>query len=321
MRLFVKETAYWQAAYWQREKMHSSPFPTQHASHLMFSRIAIIGTGLLGASIGLAVRRSLPLCRIVGIGRRQTTLDSAKRIGAIDEPSLTIAEGVAGCDLVVICTPVGQIVGQIFEVAQAADNAPIITDVGSTKQTICDAVESQEPLPNGCRFLGCHPIAGGEKTGPDAARATLFENRAVVLTPTRSCDEKTLDTLHAFWEMLGARISCMSPEEHDRTLARTSHLPHVVSAVLATVCDRRKYGAFCGTGYDGMTRLAVGSPELWRDILVANRVSVCQAIEEFEQTCRQFRETLEHNDMDAVMQFLEMADSCARKVELGTGAL
>ena len=273
----------------------------------MFSRIAIIGTGLLGASIGLAVRRNMPGCRVVGIGRRQETLDSAMQMGAIDETSLSIAEGVCGCELVILCTPVGRIVEQVFEVAHAADNAPIITDVGSTKQAICDAIEQRSPLPNDCRFLGGHPIAGGEKTGPEAASDSLFNNRAVVLTPTVSCDQDAVDTLRAFWEMLGARVSCMSPGEHDRVLARTSHLPHVISAVLATVCDRPTYGEFCGTGFESMTRLAAGSPELWLDILITNRDAICSAIDDFEQTSRELRNALAQNDANAVMRFLENA--------------
>ena len=288
----------------------------------MFSRIAIVGTGLLGASIGLAVRRAWPECRIVGIGRRQETLDSAKRLGAVDETSLKIAGGVAGCGLVVLCTPVGRIVEQVFEVAQAADSGPmrepcnplLITDVGSTKQAICDAVEQRSPLPNGCRFLGGHPIAGGEKTGPESATAALFENRAGVLTPMddaggamTSCDQAAVDTLRTFWETLGARVSCMSPQEHDRVLALTSHLPHVLSAVLATVCDRPTYSAYCGTGYASMTRLAAGGAELWRDILITNREAVCRAMDDFEKSCQKLRDALAQDDAEAVMQFLENA--------------
>ncbi len=284
----------------------------------MFSKIAILGTGLLGTSIGLAVRQKSPgCCRIVGIGRRRETLEVAKRLGAIDELALSIAEGVAGCDLVVICTPVGRIVEQVFEVAQAADASPIITDVGSTKQAICEAVENRSPLPNGCRFLGGHPIAGGEKTGPGAASASLFEGRTVILTPTRSCDGKAVDSLRVFWETLGAKVSCMSPAEHDRILARTSHLPHVVSAVLATVCDRATYGDYCGTGYESMTRLAAGDPELWRDILMTNREEVRAALDDFVKTCRRFRDALagdinentaDNDAAEAVMRLLENAN-------------
>jgi len=274
----------------------------------MFSKIAIVGTGLLGASIGLAVRRAWTGCRIVGIGRRQETLDSAKRLGAVDETSLTIAGGVGGCELVILCTPVGRITEQVFGVAEATDSAPIITDVGSTKQAICGEVEQRLPLPNGCRFLGGHPIAGGEKTGPEAATATLFVNRAVVLTPTASCDQADVDTLRTFWKTLGARVSCMSPQEHDRVLAMTSHLPHVLSAVLAAICDRPTYGAYSGTGYDSMTRLAAGGAELWRDILITNREAVCRAMDDFEKSCRELRDALAQNDAVVVMRFLENAN-------------
>jgi len=279
----------------------------------MFSRIAIVGTGLLGASIGLAVRRTQPGCRVVGIARRQETLDIAQCLGAIDETSLSIAGAVGGCELVVLCTPVGRIAEQVFEVAQTANCAPIITDVGSTKQAICDAVEQRLPLPGGCRFLGGHPIAGGEKTGPEAASATLFENRAVVLTPTNADDQDVVDTLRKFWEMLGARVSCMSPQEHDRVLALTSHLPHIISAVLAVICDRPTYGAYCGTGYESMTRLAAGSAELWRDILITNREAVCRALDDFGKSCRELRDALEQCDAETVLRFLENANRNTRE--------
>ena len=274
----------------------------------MFSKIAIVGTGLLGVSIGLTVRRKWSKCRIVGIGRRQETLDSAKQLGAVDETSLAIADGIGHCDLVILCTPVGCIAEQVFEVAQAANSEPIITDVGSTKQAICNAVEQKSPLPNGCRFLGGHPIAGGEKTGPEAASASLFENRAVVLTPTASCNPTTVETLRTFWETLGARVLCMSPGEHDRILSLTSHLPHVLSAVLATVCDRTTYGEYCGTGYESMTRLAAGGAELWRDILMTNREAICRAMDAFERSCHELHNALARNDTEAVMRFLENAN-------------
>ena len=271
----------------------------------MFSKIAIIGTGLLGASIGLAVRRRVPKCRIVGIGRRLETLEIAQRIGAVDTVSLSIAAGVKGCELVIVCTPVGRIADQVLETAHAADNSPIITDVGSTKQAICEMLESQLPLPNGCRFLGSHPFAGSEKTGPEAASETLFDDRVVVLTPTVSTDAETLDTLQNFWQMLGANVVCMSPDEHDRTLALTSHLPHALSVILATVCDRQTYGEFCGTGYESMTRLAEGSPEIWIDILMSNRTALCQTIDIFVKSCDQLRAALEKNDAEAVLRFLK----------------
>ena len=277
----------------------------------MFSKIAIIGTGLLGASIGMTVRRRRPDCRIVGIGRRRETLDAAKRIGAVDATSLSIADGVKGCDLVIVCTPVGHIAEQVLEAAQAADNSPIITDVGSTKQAICEAVETHSPLPNGCRFLGSHPIAGSEKTGPEAASDMLFDKRTIVLTPTASTDVQTLDMLRNFWQTLGANVVCMSPEEHDRTLALTSHLPHVLSAILATVCDRKTYGEFCGTGYDGMTRLAEGSPNIWADILMTNRTALGIALDRFIQSSGELRAALETKDADAIRQFLANARSNA----------
>ncbi|MDR1384297.1 MAG: prephenate dehydrogenase [Planctomycetaceae bacterium] len=282
----------------------------------MFSKIAIIGVGLLGGSVGLAVRRTWSACRVVGIGRNATTLETAKQIGAVHEFSLSITDGTAGCELIVVCTPVGSIAEHVILAAEGAKPqakhtaqtvSPIITDVGSTKQWICETLEKRFPLANNCRFLGGHPIAGSEKNGVAAASETLFNNRAVVLTPTASTFPETTKALRRFWESLGANVICLNAEEHDRLLARTSHLPHAVSAALAKISDYKIYGELCGSGFQSVSRLAAGSPEIWLDIFLSNRDALLSSLNDFDQSCRQLRNALENNDASAILQFLNDA--------------
>ncbi|MDR1493577.1 MAG: prephenate dehydrogenase [Planctomycetaceae bacterium] len=288
----------------------------------MFSKIAIIGVGLLGGSLGLAIRRKWSERRVVGIGRNAATLETAKQIGAIHEFSTSITDGVVGCGLIVVCTPVGKIAEHAISAAEGAKPqyaeqtvSPIITDVGSAKQEICKTLEKRFPLANNCRFLGGHPIAGSEKNGVAAASETLFENRVVALTPTGSTLAETTETLRQFWESLGANVVCMSAEEHDRILARTSHLPHAVSAALAKISDREIYGKFCGSGFQSVSRLAAGSPEIWLDIFLSNRKALLSSLNDFEQSCRQLRNALENNDASAVLQFLNDAGKNAKENE------
>ena len=193
--------------------------------------VAIVGVGLIGGSIGLALRQRNLAENVIGIGRRQVSLRIARRVGAITHTTIDLAKGVAQADLVIVCTPVGQIAAYVQEAAQHCPEGTLITDAGSTKQQIVAVLDNQ--LPRGCRFLGGHPIAGSEKTGANYAKAELFDGRVAVLTPTKNTRAEDYDLLEEFWQGLGSVVVQMSPEEHDRALAITSHLPHLAAAALA----------------------------------------------------------------------------------------
>jgi prephenate dehydrogenase len=240
--------------------------------------VAIVGVGLVGGSIGLALLQRGLAKSVIGIGRRQVTLRIARRVGAVTHTTIDLSKGVAQAELVIVCTPVGQIVDHVRKAAQHCPEGALITDAGSTKQTIVAALDGG--LPRGCRFLGGHPIAGSEKSGPSYAKADLFDGRVAILTPTKNTRAEDFDLLEEFWQGLGSVVIQMTPEEHDRALAMTSHLPHAAAAAMAMTLPE-KYFRLSGAGMLDSTRLASGEPGLWKQILLTNRENVLGALEQY----------------------------------------
>jgi prephenate dehydrogenase len=266
--------------------------------------VAIVGVGLIGGSIGLALRQRNLADKVIGIGRRQVSLRIARRVGAITHTTIDMAKGVVEADLVVVCTPVGDIVEQVQEAARHCPEGTLITDAGSAKQQIVAALDGQ--LPRGCRFLGGHPIAGSEKTGANYANADLFESRVTVLTPTRNTRAEDYDLLEVFWQGLGSIVVQMTPEEHDRALAITSHLPHMAAAALANTITEN-YFRFAGAGLLDASRLASGDVNLWKQILMQNRDNVLKALEQYHGQLQTLHTAIRNSDEAALEQFLKTA--------------
>jgi prephenate dehydrogenase len=243
-----------------------------------FNNVAILGVGLIGGSIGLALRERGMAREVVGIGRSQDSLRTARRVGAVTRTTVDMAKGVADAELVIVCTPVGRIVEDVRRVAECCPEGTLITDAGSTKRAIVEALD--EGLPRGCRFLGSHPLAGREKTGPAHAVADLFQGRVAVLTPTRNTQAKDYDLLEQFWIHLGCVVVQMSADEHDRLVATTSHMPHAVAVALAASLSEDCF-QLAGTGLLDMTRLAAGGAEIWMPIFAMNRNNVLAALAQF----------------------------------------
>ena len=300
----------------------------------LFTRIVIIGVGLIGGSIGLAVKKRQLTNNVIGIDHNEEQLETALRLGVVDRATTHFDEGInaetgivapendspdvgaytpsslPGTELIIVATPVSFVSDHVRQAASAVQTGVnyrnvLITDVGGTKETICSCFE-QTTLPNGCRFIGSHPIAGKEKNGVEYADADLFENRLAIITPTVSARDRDIGLLIRFWRSLGSLTASMSPAEHDRTLARTSHLPHLLSALLA---DRLQLqdAKYTGPGYHSTTRLASGLPELWRDIVSNNTEAILEALRDYENAIRDLREKIERSDWDAVARFLEHA--------------
>ena len=266
--------------------------------------VAIIGVGLIGGSIGLALRARGLAERIVGIGRHPEALDEARRLGAIDEATTELARGVAGADVAVVCTPVTRIVE---DVRLAAENGPerlLITDAGSTKRRIVEAVE-RDARGRGA-FVAGHPIAGSERKGVAHARADLFEDRVCVLTPTGYTPGDRLARARAFWSSLGCRIVEMSPAAHDDALALTSHLPHAVAAALAAAIPAETLALAAGAYRDG-TRVAGADAALWAGIFRENRAAVLHALTRFQDELARFRRALEAEDDAALRSWWDVA--------------
>lgn len=272
-----------------------------------YDTIAIVGVGLIGGSIGLALRERKLARTIVGIGRKQTTLDTARQLGAIDHGVTNLASGVAQAQLIVVCTPVDTIAERVLHVATAAQPAALITDVGSTKQRIVATVDSAlAARRGGPRFVGSHPLAGDHRTGPEHARADLFEDRLVVVTPSEETRPAAVTEVCGFWQNLGAEVTTMTPSKHDEALAITSHLPHLVAVALANATPTEML-RFTASGWRDMTRIAAAEPALWQPIFASNRDHILDSLDLLTETLGNLRETLEEGDYETLTTMLQAA--------------
>lgn len=274
--------------------------------------VAIVGVGLIGGSIGLDLLRRGLAKHVVGIGRRQATLRTAKRVGAVSSTTLQLDRGVAEADLVVVCTPVGRIAADVRAAAAACPSGALITDAGSTKEAIVAELDGAASLADGVRFVGSHPLAGSEKNGPAAAMPDLFQDRTVVVTPTSHTRKADEQAITAFWRSLGAKVVRMTPVDHDRALAATSHLPHLVAAALAAATDKKNL-ALIARGWLDTTRIAGGDPALWEQILAANRANVLTALGRYEKVLASFRRAIEAGDEAQLIRLLAEAQTIARR--------
>jgi prephenate dehydrogenase len=233
-----------------------------------FKRISILGVGLLGGSIGMAVKANASDVQIIGYGHRRESLDKAIEMGAIDGGETDLAAAVAAAELVVLCTPVGTFPMLMRELGQHLADGAIVTDVGSTKRSVVGLGETT--LPPRVHFIGSHPMAGSEKRGVDFAKTDLFQHALCILTPTPRSDAAALSRVEQFWQSIGMTTTRLSPEEHDQRLADISHLPHALAAALIAMQDDSAL-ALAGKGFLDTTRIASGDGALWRDILLDNR--------------------------------------------------
>ena len=267
-----------------------------------FSTLAIVGVGLLGGSIALAARQRGLVQRVIGVGRSAARLAAAREAGIIDDIR-TLPGSLTDADLIIVCTPVDRIAADVRSVAAAARPDVVITDVGSIKQAIVQELE-QSPLAD--RYVASHPLAGSEQRGWEAAVPGLFEDRMCVLTPTSLTDSLRLQRVEKFWQSLGMRTSRLSPEEHDRTLAMTSHLPHAAAAALARLLTDSTR-PFAATGFRDTTRIASGDPALWEPIFRLNRQALLDAIGRLQGELQELESALQTCDGARIMEWLEEA--------------
>jgi prephenate dehydrogenase len=271
-----------------------------------FRRIAIVGVGLLGGSLGLAILRRQLAAEVVGIGRNPARLAAAKRVKAITAGTTVLKKGLAGSDLAIVCTPVESIADTVRRIADVAEQPILITDVGSTKQAITtelDRLQQSEAWPNRARFVGSHPIAGNEKSGVEHGSADLFAGKAVVITPSATTKPADVSAIKRFWIALDARVTILSPEEHDLAMAAISHLPHLLASAIAASTPER-YLALSGAGWQDTTRIAAGDPALWQQILLSNRQNLLVNLASFEQGLAAFASALRSNDPTALKRLL-----------------
>jgi prephenate dehydrogenase len=263
--------------------------------------LTIVGVGLIGGSIGLAARQRGVAGRVVGVGRQRASLERARQLGAIDEGSLDLLEAARRSDFLVFCTPVDQIAAQVLAAGAVCPAEAVLTDAGSTKGEIVRAVEAHRPARGA--FVGSHPLAGSEKRGAEHAHADLFQDRLTVVTKAPWTDPQALEQTAAFWQALGSRVRVMDPWEHDRALALTSHLPHLLAAALAGVLPPQLY-ELSATGFRDTTRVAAGDPSLWAAILEQNRAAVLEALGRLGARLAQFEGALRAGDVATIHALL-----------------
>jgi prephenate dehydrogenase len=266
-----------------------------------WNTVAIVGVGLIGGSIGLALRDRKLAANVIGIGRRAASLKIAKELGVVTSTALKLEQGVADADVVVICTPVADVAEHALEAAAACGEKTLITDAGRTKAAIVAKVHAG--LPRGRRFVGSHPLAGSEKNGVAFARADLFDGRVVVVTPSKQTKADDAQVTGDFWSSLGATVLMMSPEAHDKALAGTSHVPHLIASAAAASTEKSDL-PLAASGWRDLTRIAAGDPELWTQILLENQTHVLKSLARFEKTVGAFRAALERGDRQRLLKLL-----------------
>lgn len=246
---------------------------------MSIQRISILGTGLLGGSIGLALKSLSSDYQITGYSHNESTVRRAVEVGAIDHGTTDPAKAVDQAQMVILCTPVGVFDEILLKIGPALAAGTVITDVGSTKRSVIHLADKH--LPAGIFFVGSHPIAGSEKRGVEFARTDLFHKHLCILTPTGKTDPTALSTVEKLWQQIGMRTMHLSPEDHDRLLANISHLPHLLAAALVAMQPQEALN-LSGKGFLDTTRIAGGDGGLWRDILLDNRDNLAESVEQLK---------------------------------------
>ena len=279
---------------------------------LNFDRVAIIGVGLLGSSLGLAMKARGLARHVVGVGHRQSSLDTALQVGAVDEATLSLSDAVTGADLIIIATPAGLVAPKLDEIRLLCAPDTIVTDVASTKRTICAHAHATWTAPR--RFIGSHPMAGSDKYGPEHGHPDFYEGAVCLVEDSEGLEHRAREIVCALWAAVGARVLDVDPAQHDTMLARTSHIPHVVSAALASLAVRGGDVRFMiGNAFRDMTRIAASRPELWRDICLTNREAVLEGLREFQRDLEELTRELEAGNAPALDDFFRQGAEARRK--------
>lgn len=286
-------------------------------------KLVVVGVGLIGGSFALALKQAKAVQHVVGVGRTRKNLAAALRLGIIDEAHTDAACAVEGADLVLLGTPVGQMPEIMARIAPHLSAHTVISDGGSTKQ---DVISYARRLLGShfARFVPAHPIAGTEKSGAVAAFPELYRGKSLIITPQPETSARAVRTVSAAWERCGARIVRLKAQEHDAIFAAVSHLPHVVAFALVNALARRpnprRLFGFSGGGLRDTVRIAGSSPEMWRDICIANRTALLAALDDYEDELETIRSAIESGDGAALEHMFGGARAAREKWLLGASA-
>lgn len=277
---------------------------------MQWDKISLIGAGLLGGSLGLAIRQRKLAAKVHAYVRRAESVAECQRLGVANLATQSMKDAVDRADLVVLCTPLSQMRELALQMRPFLKPGAVVTDVGSVKAGVAQELE---PLLREYQvsFVGSHPMAGSERTGLAAARADLFHNAICLVTPTAQSPARAVSAIQAFWKALGGCPVLMTPELHDDLVSRSSHLPHVVAAELANYvlspAHPREQVLVCASGFRDTTRIAASSPEMWRDVALANRKNLGRVLGVFIEDLQEFQLALEREDVRAIEEFFTKA--------------
>jgi len=283
---------------------------------MFFARVAVIGVGLIGGSFSLALKEKKLCGHVVGAGRSAANLKTALERGLIDSIAADAAAAANGADLILVSTPVLQFKEIFHSISQHLRPSAIVTDAGSTKRDVVAAARAGLGAKI-AQFVPAHPIAGAEHSGAAAANPGLFRGRRVVLTPLKENRKQDVDALAALWSGIGARVSRMTPAEHDEVFAAVSHLPHLLAYALVDDISARANAAqlfgYAAGGFRDFTRIASSHPEMWRDICVANRDRLLHELHLYEKKLKEISQMLETSDAPALEKLFAAARAAREK--------
>lgn len=266
----------------------------------------------MGGSLAMACKQQGLARRVVGFGRNKDNLEKARRLNVIDEYFTDLREAVKDSDLIVLCSPVCSFKSLVEKIVSAVKPGAILTDVGSVKGPIVREIEGI--VPRTFHFVGGHPIAGGEKSGVDAADKDLFRDARCIVTPTTNTDKAALNRIVSLWESLGMKVCTMDADEHDYIFGAVSHLPHIIAySLMNTIAELKtanheRIATLGGNGLKDVTRIAASDPVVWRDICLANKESVLRCIELFQETLGKVKKHIEQGDGGSLEQMFSMAN-------------
>lgn len=282
-------------------------------------RLCIVGTGLIGGSLALALKRAGRVGEVVGAGRNAETLERARELGIIDCYATDVAEAARGADIVVLSVPLLAMRGVFQQLLPALAPGMILTDVGSAKMSVIEDVRAVLG-PRSRQFVPGHPIAGTERSGPEAAFAELFEGRRVILTPLSDNDEADVQRIVEMWRIVGAKVEAMTALHHDHVLAATSHLPHLLAFALveslARMEERHEVFRYAAGGFRDFTRIAASDPTMWRDIALANAAEIKGMLKRYQRDLEHLYQLLDAGDGEALHALFSRARQAREGLKL-----
>jgi cyclohexadieny/prephenate dehydrogenase len=284
----------------------------------LFDRVALIGIGLIGSSLARVLRRDSPDTKIVACARRPETLAAARRLELADDATDDPAEAAAGADIIVIATPLSAYAAIGERIKPALKDGAILTDVGSVKQM---AIRDLQPhVPRGVHFVPGHPVAGTEHSGPEAGFAELFCDRWCILTPLPETAPDAVNAVGRMWERCGMRVVTMSADHHDKVLAMTSHLPHLIAyTIVGTATDleeslKSEVIEFSASGFRDFTRIAASDPVMWRDVFLNNREAVLEIVQRFTEDLTALQRAIRWGEGDKLQELFTRTRAIRRAI-------